>query len=183
MALTSTLYSFDVTLADSDRNVYEAFKCQLARHPSETLDFLTTRLLAYCLEYEDGLKFSRGLSEPDEPAIWLKGFDGEITSWIEVGLPDPVRLHKAAKIARRVAVYAHRSPVSLMKQLEAKRIHRGESIPIYSFDSQFIQNVGAAFDRRTAVSVSVSGEQLYVELGGTSHSAPVLVQYPAPEVS
>ena len=176
MALTSTIYTVDVTLADCDRNVYETLKCVLARHPSETKEFLATRLLAYCLEYQEGLKFSRGLSEPDEPAIWLKDYDGRIKSWIEVGIPDAGRLHKAVKVAQRVAVYAHKAPIALLKQLESMEIHKGETIPIYCFDPQCIAELGETLDRRTSVSLSVSGQQVYLEIGNASFSSPIQVR-------
>src|SRR5580658_10515320 len=97
MALNATLYSFEVTLSDSDRGVYESLSFRVAQHPSETAEYLATRLLAYCLEYTQGLTFSKGLSEPDLPALTVHDLTGVLTSWIEVGLPEPARLHKAAK--------------------------------------------------------------------------------------
>jgi len=55
-----------------------------------------TRLLAYCLEYTDGIEFSKGLSDPDEPAMSVRDLTGARQSWVEVGTPDAARLHKAA---------------------------------------------------------------------------------------
>ena len=49
MALSATIYIFTVRLANADRGVYENFEIRIARHPSETAEFLLTRLLAYCL--------------------------------------------------------------------------------------------------------------------------------------
>src|SRR6187397_739846 len=99
MALGATMYVFDVRLADADRGVYESLTLRLARHPSESAEFLVTRLLAYCLEYAEGITFSKGLSEPDEPAISVRDLTGEIQAWLEVGLPDAARVHKSAKAA------------------------------------------------------------------------------------
>ena len=45
-----------------DRGVYATLDLRLARHPSETAEFLVTRLLAYCLEYEEGISFGDGVS-------------------------------------------------------------------------------------------------------------------------
>ncbi len=61
VALTATLYNFDTELADIDRGVYQTLALRLARHPSETQEFMLTRLLAYCLEYTEGIEFSRGV--------------------------------------------------------------------------------------------------------------------------
>ena len=51
MALTATVYTFDVAVNDVDRGVYETLAIKAARHPSESEDYLLTRVLAYCLEY------------------------------------------------------------------------------------------------------------------------------------
>src|SRR5215217_7284636 len=105
LALTATIHNFDVELADSDRGVYESLALRVARHPSESEEYLVTRLLAYLLEYAKGIEFSRGVSEPDEPAIAVRDLTGAIKTWIEIGTPGAARLHKASKSGARVAVY------------------------------------------------------------------------------
>src|SRR5579863_3593576 len=108
MALNATLYNIDIALSDSDRGVYQSLELRVAQHPSESTQYLATRLLAYCLECAEGLAFSKGLSDTDVPALMVRNLRGELTSWIEVGLPEPARLHKAAKASPRVAVYVHK---------------------------------------------------------------------------
>ena len=93
MALGATMYVFDIELADSDRGVYASFELRAARHPSEAPDYLITRLLAYCLEYTEGISFSNGLSTPDEPAIAVRDLTGVMQAWIDIGAPSPDRLH------------------------------------------------------------------------------------------
>src|SRR4051812_2041356 len=97
MALTATVYNFDVQLSDVDRNVYETLALRVARHPSETEEYLVTRVLAYCLEYTEGITFSKGLAEPDEPAVVVRDLTGALRVWVEVGAPTADRLHKASK--------------------------------------------------------------------------------------
>ena len=106
MALSATVYVFTVRLADADRGVYETLNLRVARHPSESPEYLMTRVLGFCLEYMEGIAFSNGLSDPDEPAIAIRDLTGLLHTWIDIGSPDGARLHKAAKIARRVVVYA-----------------------------------------------------------------------------
>ena len=107
MALTSTVYNLDVSFADADRGVYEDLALRVALHPSETLEFMLARVLAYCLEYEEGITFSKGgISDGDQPPLWVATPDGRIKTWIEIGTPDAERLNKAAKacsIASRTA--------------------------------------------------------------------------------
>ncbi len=173
MALTSTIYNFDVELADVDRGVYETLAIRAALHPSETEEFLLTRLLAYCLEYEEGIAFSKGLSDGDEPALWVREPDGRIKAWIEIGAPDAARLHKAAKTADRVAVYTQKDPASLLRRLEGERIHRAGEIPIYGIDRRLLADLGSLLDRRMAIHLSVTGRQLYLDVGGKSLTGEV----------
>lgn len=176
MALTSTMYNFDVDLADNDREVYQALHLKVAMHPSETVEFMLTRLMAYCLEYDDLLTFSKGLAEADEPAVWSKHLDGRIRSWIEVGVPDWERLHKAAKLAERVAVYTHKDPEILLLQLSGKRIHRASQIPVYSLAPDFLRDLAGLVERRTSFSLSVSEKQIYMNLGGRNLFSEVVEQ-------
>ncbi len=97
-------------LADVDRGVYEDVTLRAARHPSETDAYLTTRVLAYCLEYVEGITFSDGISSTDEPALLICDLTGRLTTWIEVGAPDAERLHFGSKLADRTTVYTHRDP-------------------------------------------------------------------------
>ncbi|MBU3063547.1 YaeQ family protein [Nocardia sp. NEAU-G5] len=174
MALSATLYTFTVQLADVDRGVYEDLELRLARHPSETAEFMVTRLLAYCLEYRDGIAFSDGgVSSTDEPAVLVRDLTGRVTDWIEVGAPDADRLHRAAKLADRVAIYTHREPAKVLAPLTGKRIHRAEEIPLYAFERAAIDTAVAALDRRNTAGLSVTERQLYLTLNGADVSTPI----------
>ena len=50
MALTATIYNFDIDLSDSDRGVYETLALRVAQHPSESDEYLIARVLAYLLD-------------------------------------------------------------------------------------------------------------------------------------
>src|SRR5262245_22698065 len=103
MANPSTLYRFKIDLTDVDQGVYESLDVRAPMHPSEAEVFLVTRMLAYALNYAQGLQFSKlGLSEPDDPCISIKDADGAVDLWIEIGNPSARKLHKAAKASRRV---------------------------------------------------------------------------------
>ncbi len=165
MALGATVYVFEVRLSDADRGVYELLTVRAARHPSETAEFLVTRLLAYCLEHTEGIAFSRGLSEPDEPAITVRDLTGALQSWIEIGAPDAGRLHKAAKAAPRVAVYVHRDVEALLSRLAGERIHRADTLRIVAVDRELIAALVARLDRRMTLDLAVSDRTIYLSLG------------------
>jgi len=177
MALTATMYTFDVDLADVDRTVYATLAIRAARHPSETEEYLLVRVLAYCLEYAEGIAFSRGLAEPDEPALAVRDLTGAIRSWIEIGAPDAERLHRARRAAPRVAVYTHKDPVQMVRQLEGSRIHRAEEIELYAIDRAFLAELLPHLDRRTAFALSVSDHHLYLTIG-ESHLTTEVTRHP-----
>jgi len=165
MALNATIYHFKVQIADADRHLYQTLEFKAARHPSESAAWLVARVLAYCLEYREGIAFSRGLSEPDDPVIAVRDLTGALLSWIEVGLPDAARLHKAAKAAPRVAVYTHRDPLPWLRGLADARIHRAEALELYAFDRGLIAALEARLERRMMFDLSVSERHLYLSFG------------------
>jgi len=173
MAAGATMYTFEVQLADVDRGVYEEFTTRAARHPSETDAYLVTRVLAYCLEFGEGIAFSEGISSADEPAVVVRDLTGRLTAWIEVGAPDAARLHFGSKLADRTAVYTHRDPTKVMALWAGKPIHRAETIALYSFDDGFIDAAVSALERRNTMTLSVTEQQLYLELNGVTLTSVV----------
>lgn len=160
------MHNFDVEISDVDRGVYETLALCVARQPSETAAYMVTRILAYCLEYREGIVFTEGVAAGDEPAVCVRDLTGRMTAWIEVGMPDADRLHRGAKLADRVAVYTHRDPDKLLKQLSGAKIHRAAEIPIFAFDPGFVDTLAESIGRRSRISLSVTERHLYVELDG-----------------
>lgn len=168
VALTATIYNFDVELANVDRGVYETFALKVAQHPSETNEYLLTRVLAYCLEYTEGIAFSRGLAEPDEPPITVRDLTGALEAWIEIGAPDADRLHKASKASPRVAVYTHKDPGQLKRALSGARIHKADALELYAVDRALLAELVELLDRRVKLAVSMTDGQLYVTMNGST---------------
>ncbi len=168
MALGATIYVFEIELADSDRGVYESFEVRAARHPSEAPDYLITRILAYCLEYTEGISFSNGLSTPDEPTIAVRDLTGALRAWIDVGAPSAERLHRASKATPRVAVYTHKDVTQLVARLRGERIHRVEELELYALDRDLLANLEARLTRRMAFSLTVMEKHLYVSVAEES---------------
>ena len=165
MALTATIYNFDVELADTDRHVYETLAVRMARHPSESEEYLIARLLAYLLEFTEGIEFSRGVSTPEEPAIAVRDLTGVMKTWIDIGTPDADRLHKASKLAERVVVYTHKDPTQFVKQLAGRKIHNARALELYAIDRAFVSGLVTRLERRLAFSLSVTERELFVSIG------------------
>jgi uncharacterized protein YaeQ len=174
VALTATIYNFDIELANVDRNVYETLALRVAQQPSETEEYLLSRVIAYCLEYAEGIAFSRGIAEPDEPPLAVRDLTGALRLWVEFGAPDAARLHKASKASPRVAVYTHKDPVHLLRQIAGERIHRAEEIELYAIDRELLAELKSRLERRMAFQLSFTESHLYLTLGAESLDGAVV---------
>jgi uncharacterized protein YaeQ len=146
MALPSKLYRFKIELSDLEKSIYPSLDLRVAQHPSESMQYLITRVLAYALSYEEGLEFSAGgLSDPDSPCLRVlnpgAGMGSDVQVWIEIGNPSERKLHKASKAAGKVKVYTYKDPEVLMNEVRNHQIHRKEDLEIYSISSQFLERV------------------------------------------
>src|SRR5271163_3449654 len=165
MALGATIYVFKIDLADSDRGVYQPLELRVARHPSETEDHLLTRVLAYCLEYTEGIAFSNGLFESDQPTIAVRDLTGALRAWIDVGAPEAARLHRAAKLAPRVAIYTNKDAEQLAARLGAEKIHRAEALELYAVDRDWLATLASRLARRMEFALTVADREVYLSLG------------------
>ncbi|HEY8040379.1 MAG TPA: YaeQ family protein [Polyangiaceae bacterium] len=167
MALTATIHHVEVTLSDVDRSVYESLDLRLARHPSESARYLLTRLLAYCLSYEEGIAFSKGgVSSVDEPPIAVRDPTGILLAWIDIGSPSAERLHKAAKAARRVALFTHVDPALLRREAASRAIHKVQDIEVWRLQPALLDTLEPMLERSTKLEVARNEGHLYVTAAG-----------------
>ena len=163
VALQSTVFKFEIDLSDVDRGIYERLSLAAARHPSETSPYMLTRVLAYCLEYREGVAFSKGLSATEEPAVWAHDPTGALTSWIEVGSPSAERLHRARKACSHVAVYCHREVRSFLREVRSSAIHKADTIPVYVPPAAVLEGFERTLQKRNVLSLSRSEDSIYLE--------------------
>ncbi len=141
MSAPASLYRFRIELSDVERSVYRDLDFRIAKHPSETDDYLLTRVLAYALNQteEDDLEITPGLCVDDLPALSRKDQNGAVILWIEIGNPSARRLHKASKASRAVRVYTYKDPENLKREAAGETVHRREEIEVFSLDSSFLK--------------------------------------------
>jgi uncharacterized protein YaeQ len=136
------LFRFQIELSDIDRGIYKTLDFRIAQHPSETLPYLLSRVLAYTLSYQEHLEFSPGgLNDPEGPALLSLGLHGTTDLWIEIGNPSARKLHKASKAAQQVIIYTYKNAENLINELRTHEIHRANNILIFAFDSKFLQSL------------------------------------------
>lgn len=167
VALTATMYHVQVDLSDVDRNLYTAIDLRLARHPSESMRYMLTRMLAYCLSHTDGIAFSKaGIASTDDPPIAVHDPTGLLLAWIDVGAPSADRLHRATKAARSVALYTHVPLAQLRREASSRPIHRVETIAVWCLEPAFLDALDAKIDRNTKLELMRNDDQIYATVAG-----------------
>lgn len=160
------VYHFQCELSDIDRQVYQTLDFRTAQHPSETLTYLLTRVLAYALSYQDNLAFApQGLHDPEAPALQAIGSYGAVELWIEVGNPSARKLHKAGKIAQKVLIFTYKNPEILMQEIQANDVHRQKDLVIISFDPAFLQKLEDDVQKKNRWNILYQQGQLDIDTG------------------
>jgi len=161
VALKPTIYKLRISLSDLNRNYYDTLNLTIAQHPSETLERMMARVMAFCLNADPELCFTKGLSEVEQPDIWHKSLEQDILLWIDVGEPTAERLKKAARSAKQVKVYSFNAKSSTWwQQLPSK----SKQLPIifWQFDWQEITRLASFVERTMDMSVTITEQSAYV---------------------
>lgn len=168
MAEKATIYKANITLSDTDRHYYTELALTIALHPSETIERMMVRLLAFCFSAGDNLSFTRGLSSADEPDLWLKSDDGRILEWIEVGQPAPERLKKACGQSQLVKVYSYGRGLDVWWANNAAAIHALPKVSIQYFAGDELQALTPLVEKTMNLTVTIAEAIAYVDGSGVS---------------
>lgn len=159
MALKPTIYKFSISLSDFERNRFEQLNLTLAQHPSETLERMLVRLLAFCINAQEALQFTKGLSSTEEPDLWMKNLHGDIELWIEVGEPNPERIKKACRLAKAVKVYSFNSKSPVWWKQEQKHFLSSKA-EFFCFPWEAVKHACQFIERTNDIQLSINGNSL-----------------------
>jgi uncharacterized protein YaeQ len=162
VALKPTIYKFRTSLSDMNRDVYDNFNLTVAMHPSENLERMMARVLAYCLNSQEFLDFTKGLSAIEEPDIWVRTLDDQLMLWIDIGEPAFDRLKKASHLARSVKVYSFNSKADVWWAQSKEKLNALKNSEFYRFDNNQIQDLAGLVGRTTDMSVTITGDSAFV---------------------
>lgn len=182
MALSATIRTFTLDIADVDRGVYAQVEQRVAQHPSESLPYMIARVLAFALEYDPDLAFGRGVSTAGEPAVFLRDPTGRWLLWIEIGAPAADLLHRASKAADQVVVYSHRAPHDVTRRLRGQTIHRADELRFHHLPPGLIDPLVDGVGRRNTWNIVRSGGVVYVS-GDDVSAEGTPVQFRVDDVS
>jgi len=163
MALSATIYKTELNVSDVDRHYYGSHTLTIARHPSETTERMMVRLIAFSIHAQENLVFTKGISDADEPDIWLKDLTGAIDLWIEVGQPTETRILKACGRAKQVVVYCHNGHSSKIWWDSASgKLARAKNLKVVLLPIEPIRELAAELQRNMVLHVNIQENELFV---------------------
>lgn len=162
MALKPTIYKFRISLSDTNRDLYDSTQLTVAQHPSETVERMMARIMAYCVKWQPNLALTKGLSTTDEPDLWVKSLDDQIELWVDIGEPSLDRVKKACRLAKEVDIFSFNAKSDVWWEQTKNKAHQ-YSASIYRFDSQAIEALAQVVARTMDLSVMITGDSLFVD--------------------
>jgi len=178
MALKSTIHKVDLQIADMDRNYYQQHNLTLARHPSETEERMMVRLVAFALYADEALVFGKGLSDEEEPDLWLKDLTGSIELWMDVGLPDEREIRKACGRAKQVVlmIYGGRTADMWWGQ-NSKQLQKQSNLTVINLPES--QSLSPMAERSMQVSCNIQDGQVFISTENTAiELSPIFLHKP-----
>ncbi len=161
MALKPTIYKLKITLADTDRDFYDTLNLTIAQHPSETRERMMARVLAFCLNAQEYLVFTKGLAAVEEPDIWARTLDDRLSLWIDVGEPTVERIRKATRLSPAVKVYSFNAKSDAWWTQGREKFNELPA-SVFQFSWSAIQSLAAMVKRTMHLSVTITGDTAYV---------------------
>jgi uncharacterized protein YaeQ len=170
MALAPVRMEYRIQLAHVDRGRDVSETVVVGRHPSETAEHLALRVLAWCLLNEDRLELGPGLSTPDAADLWARDLTGRLTTWIECGAAQGEKLRRVLQQNAGAQAHVVLSDARRRDELHAEVGAWKRSLPltIWMLDPALVAALAAIEERRQRWSVTVVGDHLYVDAGGTA---------------
>jgi len=162
MALKATIYKADLQIADMDRHYYSDHALTIARHPSETDERMMVRVLMHALYAQEGIAFTKGLFDVDEPEVWVKDLTGKIKLWIDIGQPDETRLRKACGRAEQVIAVCYSSSCEVWWRQIENKLERLNNLTVLQLPTETSQALAALAERNMQLQCMVQDGEVWI---------------------
>lgn len=178
MAAPSTLYDFQLSLSNVDRGIDQQLAFKLARHPSELMERVWLKVLAYAWLWEERLAFGPGLGDPDAPDLETRDYTNVVTRWVRVGKADPAKLQRMvdqnanAKVS--VLFESPERQAAFLAEAAAAKLNRLAKAEFAAIDADLLAALAEKEDRRTKLTVTLTDDHFYLDRDGDSLDGPLV---------
>ncbi len=160
MAISATINKISLNIADMDRHYYQTHELTLAQHPSETNLRFMVRVMAFIVNANESLSFTKGLSTDDEPDLWQKSLTDDIEMWIDLGQPDEKRIRKACGRADKVVIYTyHERKAKVWWDQQAGKLTRFNNLHVFHITAEGIE---AMVQRNMQLQCNIQDGEIYL---------------------
>lgn len=157
------LYKVVLNVSDIDRNYYQEHKFTLAFQSSVKETSIIARILAFALNADERLVYTKGIDTKHEPDLWLKDFTGDVELWIDMGEPDEKRVRKACVRSKRVIIYAYKGESS-EKWWENKKskLELYKNLSVMSLPVQTLEDLAIMLDRTMELQCTIQDKHVWI---------------------
>jgi len=161
MILKPTIFKFRISLSDLNRDYYDMLNLTLAHHPSETTECMMVHVLAYCINAQEFLTFTKSLSNVEHPDIWAITLDEQIALWIDIGEPNIDRVKKACRQSQAVKVYSFNTKSNAWWDRDENKLKRLDA-EYFRFEWTDIVALANLVERSMNFSVTITENSAYI---------------------
>ncbi|WP_188691625.1 YaeQ family protein [Silvimonas amylolytica] len=163
MALKSTIFKAELSIADMDRGYYATHALTIAQHPSETDERMMLRLVAFARHASETLEFGRGISDEEDPSLWQRSLTEEIELWIDLGLPDEKRIKRAAQRANEAWIYAYGgSAADIWFGKNQSEIRRFDNLHVVSVSPEIMSGLAGLIERTMQLQCTIQDGEMWL---------------------
>ena len=160
MALNSTINKVSLSISDMDRNYYQSHDLTMAQHPSENDLRFMIRVIAFAMNADERLSFTKGMNSDDEAELWQKALTDEIDLWIDFGQLDDKRIRKACGRAKQVIIYTyHDGKAKVWWQQQQDKLKRFTNLKVIHIQAEGIE---AMISRSMQLQCTIQDGELYL---------------------
>jgi uncharacterized protein YaeQ len=165
MARQATIYKVKLSVSNMNRHYYETHSLTVAKHPSETDERLMLRILAFALNANEELKFTKGLSTDAEPDIWQRNLNGELELWVTLGLPREKIVRQSCSKANEVVIYCYGGSVADVwwKKIQTSTA-RFDNLQVINFSKKNTNELANKASRSMRLQVNIQDDDVMVSI-------------------
>ncbi len=160
MAISSTINKVSLSISDMDRHYYQSHDLTMAQHPSENDFRFMIRVIAFAMNADERLVFTKGMNSDDEAELWQKALTDEIDLWIDFGQLDEKRIRKACGRAKQVLIYTfHDGKAKVWWQQQQDKLKRFTNLKVIHIQAEGIE---AMISRSMQLQCTIQDGELYL---------------------
>ena len=160
MAISSTINKVSLSISDMDRHYYQSHDLTMAQHPSENDFRFMIRVIAFAMNADERLVFTKGMNSDDEAELWQKALTDEIDLWIDFGQLDEKRIRKACGRAKQVIIYTyHEGKAKVWWQQQQDKLKRFSNLKVIHIQAEGVE---AMIGRSMQLQCTIQDGELYL---------------------